>query len=156
MNIWPRCIIQVFVLLAAFNVWLYWIAAASSDRSALITSHPYEDGLEFQQTLDRRNRFADAGWAAEMALDAAGVLTVEITDQRHTGVTGLTASAHTVYLADSHHDADVELAADSSVIGRFRGRLPPAPGLRQLAIRLSRDGETFEVARQVLAAPNPR
>lgn len=65
-NIWPRAIIASFVLLAAFNALLVYLALKS--RTDLMDEHSYELGLTFENIIQEKNAAVRDGVSAELKL----------------------------------------------------------------------------------------
>lgn len=157
MKAWPLSIATFFVALAVFNVWLISTALDSHRRSAVVSAHPYEEGLSYQESIDRQERFRRAGLHADISIDMRGKLVAIIRENDGREVPGLTITAKVLCLPDPTRDVQRMLTADSATPGVYTATLVPAPGLWSVHLTVSRkDGaqetELLEYDAQVLSA----
>jgi nitrogen fixation protein FixH len=125
----PWLFVAGFAVVIAVNGALVYFAESSF--SGLETEHPYERGLQYNQTLEAAAAQAKLGWRADIALADAGdgkrSLEVSFADGKDRPLDGLQVQAYLV--RPSNAGMDVTIALSPRGNGRYAGEVTlPAPG----------------------------
>lgn len=105
----------------------------------------YIQGINYNDTLERREAQAALGWRAVSTVDEAGVR-LEITDADGQGVTGLIMDARLRHPADSALDIPLTLRGDGPGVYRAAAEIPA--GRWTLVVSTS-EGPPFEMEQEI-------
>lgn len=105
----------------------------------------YIQGINYNDTLERRDAQAALGWTAVSTVDAEGVR-LEITDADGQGVTGLMMDARLRHPADSSLDIPLTLRGDGPGVYRAPAEIPPG---RWTLVVSTPEGPPFEMEQEI-------
>ncbi len=121
-----------------FSVNFYMASAAIRTFSGLEAERPYQEGLRYDDEINRAREQARRGWSVDaiVRLKADGA-TVDVTQRDMSGLVtpGLAVTALFMHPADRRRDIKVPLASIGN--GRYQGVAPVGPGQWDVTIDAS-------------------
>jgi nitrogen fixation protein FixH len=142
-SLWiPALFVGLMLLVVAVNGTMMYFA--ESTFSGLDTDQAYQEGIDYNTTLQEAAANAALGWAAKTAFTPAVAgsrhVTVTITDKTGAPIAGLQVSAHLVRPVSTAFDQALTLRSEAA--GTY-GADVALPALGSWELRLSaRDGKT--------------
>lgn len=135
-----------FGLIAAVDA--LFISLALRTFSGQVAKNPYEAGLLYDRTLEKRAAQAKLGWNATLAASDAGVLELVITDRAGKGVDGLTVEA--TLKRPATDDGAQTRSMSGSGEGRYVADVTLSGAWDIEVLATGRNGEQFEAGRRVV------
>jgi nitrogen fixation protein FixH len=152
----PRFTIKGRHVLVAFVLFFGLIIAVDSvfislalrTFSGQVAKNPYEAGLLYDRTLEKRAAQAKLGWGATLAAGADGVVELVITDREGRGVDGLKVEATMERPATDAGGQTLSLTGRGD--GRYVGSAELSGAWDIEVIATGPDGVRFETGRRVV------
>lgn len=132
-------IFAFFGVVFAVNGTMIYLAVASKD--GLVEKDYYLKGLHYNRIVQARQRYADLGWTAQIAL-ARRTARLKLTDAQGRTVRVPEAHLRLLHPTRPGHDQDVTLKAAQD--GTLRASLTVASGLWNVEARLNWQGQPVE------------
>ena len=150
-NLWPVCIIAVFVLFFAGTVGL--VVMAFSQKVDLVSADYYEQELKFQGRIDRVERTRNAATQGSVAYDAANhCITVSLpAKQTHREVWG---GIELYRPSAAGMDRAVRLQPDTNGVQRLDAT-GMAPGLWRVRVTWTAEKENYYLDQKVVVGSKP-
>ncbi|MDB5644123.1 MAG: fixH [Hyphomicrobiales bacterium] len=123
-----------------FGVNFYMASSAIRTFSGLEADKPYQEGLRYDDEINRAREQGRRGWTVDAAIRAkADGATIDVTQKDASGLVtpGLTVSALFMHPADRRRDLRVALAKVDA--GHYQGVAPVAAGQWDVTIEASDD-----------------
>ena len=150
----PWSLAAAFLPVLAVNMLLIRLALSSS--TGLVSDHAFDTGQNYNVIIAEGQRVAALGWRGSAQLDPMpggdrrrALLTVLVTEQDGTPLTGLLVSGRLTSPVDPQPDQNIALQEDAA--GRYRLELSlPRPGQWQAQMLARRGGQIFAIEQRLI------
>lgn len=142
----PWYFVLFFAFIALVNGVMVWLAVGT--HTGLVTEHPYEKGLAYNQVVDAEQAQEALGWSGNIAFDK-NLLAFTLLDRAGAAVEANRITAHFMRPTQDGMDFDVTLAR--TLDGTWQAEVtPPHNGLWEVRVYAERGTERFQQARRVV------
>lgn len=142
----PWMFVLFFVVIAVLDG--IFVTLAVRTHTGTVSDRAYEDGLAYNDTLDRAEKMAALGWSADIALDG-GALVLTLKDKDGAPLDGAEAVAKLTRPVQDGIDFETVLQGVGS--GVYRAPVSfPLPGQWQVRIFASWQGRLYQHSRTIM------
>ncbi len=143
----PWYFVLFFLVIALVNGIMIWLAVTT--QPGLVTDHPYEKGLAYNQVIDAETTQEALGWKAKIEFTGT-LLTVSLKDSagQSIAVDAITAHFTRPTMQGLDFDAELRKIADN----KWQAKVTlPRKGLWEIRINATQGSHTFQQARRIVA-----
>ncbi|MCB0323329.1 MAG: FixH family protein [Bdellovibrionales bacterium] len=146
---WVFGIVCFFICIALVNA--YVVYAALSSQRGVVSSQPYEDGLAYQDTIDRLQASRGLGWRTKLNLSEAGSLELLLHDKDGLPIEEAEIEVKLLRPADASLDTSVTLVPSAPGVYAEPNTPSIVPGLYLAEIVARKGADRFLEKKQFLA-----
>lgn len=137
----PWYFVMFFGVVVAVNITMATLAIKTN--SGLVTDHPYEKGIAYNQVVDAETAQEALGWKADIEY-ASGTLSFALHDAKGKAVATDKVTAHITRPAQEGMDFDLTLENGSAHV-KF-----PLPGLWEIRIFAQSGTHTYQQSKRIV------
>ncbi|MCC7260727.1 MAG: FixH family protein [Alphaproteobacteria bacterium] len=142
----PRYFVLFFAFIALVNGVMVWLAV--NTHTGLVTEHPYEKGLAYNQVVNAEQAQEALGWGGNIAFDKH-MLTFTLLDRTGAAVAADRVTAHFMRPTQEGMDFDVTLSPVAD--GMWQAEVtPPHNGLWEVRVYAEQGSNRFQQAKRIV------
>lgn len=104
----------VLFFLVVFAVNGYFVTVAEESFTGTVTDHPYEDGITYNQTLEKAAEEKALGWQADISLQKGDVVAVKLRDKQGNPLDKAAVIAKLTRPVQDGYDFEIKLAGQGN------------------------------------------